>query len=267
MPSWKRARSAGCGDGTYALGDIEDVRARAEAVAGTVSHLSAAISHGWKVKQPPDRPTITLPRNRSLPEDESLRGASGRTSARCRPPRRHPAGPRRSSAARGRTTSTSRCASPTPPCGTASVTREQLLRGGAAQPAGPGARRRWRWSGQPTVARPTRSSRAPARSAATCRGWPCGRRSASVGSGGSTSPISAWASSSSASRSSSTAMPRRCKRDVRPLHVVCATGAGGRPVHLERGDVRARLLPSGAPGRGRPPTPAGSSAHVVSQQA
>lgn len=58
--------------GTYALGDIEDVRARAEAVAGTVSHLSAAISHGWKVKHPPDRPTITLPRNRSLPEGESL---------------------------------------------------------------------------------------------------------------------------------------------------------------------------------------------------
>ena len=58
--------------GTYALGDLEDVRARAQAVAGTVTHLSAAVSHGWKVKHPPDRPTITLPRNRSLPDDESL---------------------------------------------------------------------------------------------------------------------------------------------------------------------------------------------------
>lgn len=53
--------------GTYALGDVAEVRARAQAVSGTVSHLSAAMTHGWKVKLPPDRPTITLPRNRSLP--------------------------------------------------------------------------------------------------------------------------------------------------------------------------------------------------------
>lgn len=53
--------------GTYALGDLAEVRARAQAVAGTVSHLSAAVAHGWKVKLPPERPTITLPRNRSLP--------------------------------------------------------------------------------------------------------------------------------------------------------------------------------------------------------
>ena len=53
--------------GTYALGDLAEVRARAQAVAGTVSHLSAAMTHGWKVKLPPERPTITLPRNRSLP--------------------------------------------------------------------------------------------------------------------------------------------------------------------------------------------------------
>lgn len=53
--------------GTYALGDVVEVRAQAEAVAGTVSHLSAAVAHGWKVKFPPERPTVTLPRNRSLP--------------------------------------------------------------------------------------------------------------------------------------------------------------------------------------------------------
>jgi very-short-patch-repair endonuclease len=53
--------------GTYALGDVVEVRAQAEAVAGTVSHLSAAMAHGWKVKFPPERPTVTLPRNRSLP--------------------------------------------------------------------------------------------------------------------------------------------------------------------------------------------------------
>lgn len=55
--------------GTYALGDLAEVRARAAAVSGTVSHLSAAIEHGWKVKHPPTRPTITLPRNRSHPGD------------------------------------------------------------------------------------------------------------------------------------------------------------------------------------------------------
>jgi len=53
--------------GTYAVGDLVEVRAQAQAVAGTVSHLSAAQLHGWKVKQPPERPTITLPRNRPLP--------------------------------------------------------------------------------------------------------------------------------------------------------------------------------------------------------
>jgi len=58
--------------GTYALGDLDDVRARAEAVAATVSHLSAAVMHGWKVKHAPERPTVTMPRNRSRPDDESL---------------------------------------------------------------------------------------------------------------------------------------------------------------------------------------------------
>ena len=56
--------------GIYALGDIREVRALAEQVAGTVSHLSAALEHGWKVKFPPDKPTITLRRNRSLPPGE-----------------------------------------------------------------------------------------------------------------------------------------------------------------------------------------------------
>jgi very-short-patch-repair endonuclease len=58
--------------GTYALGDLDDVRRRAQAAAGTVSHLSAAMAHGWKVKHPPDKPTITLPRSRSLPPDDGL---------------------------------------------------------------------------------------------------------------------------------------------------------------------------------------------------
>lgn len=53
--------------GTYAVGDVAEVRAQARSVGGTVSHLSAAIHHGWKVKHSPALPTITLPRNRSRP--------------------------------------------------------------------------------------------------------------------------------------------------------------------------------------------------------
>lgn len=51
--------------GTYALGDLAEVRAIAQARGASVSHLSAAVHHGWKVKWPPARPTVTLPRNRS----------------------------------------------------------------------------------------------------------------------------------------------------------------------------------------------------------
>ena len=58
--------------GTYALGDLAEVRAVAQAHAATVSHLSAAIDHGWKVKWPPEHPTVTLPRNRSRVGVEGL---------------------------------------------------------------------------------------------------------------------------------------------------------------------------------------------------
>lgn len=53
--------------GTYAVGDLAEVRALAEGTAATVSRLSAAVLLGWKVKHAPERPTITLPRNRRLP--------------------------------------------------------------------------------------------------------------------------------------------------------------------------------------------------------
>jgi very-short-patch-repair endonuclease len=58
--------------GTYALGDLAEVRAVAQARAATVPHLSAAIDHGWKVKWPPAQPTVTLPRNRSRSGVEGL---------------------------------------------------------------------------------------------------------------------------------------------------------------------------------------------------
>jgi very-short-patch-repair endonuclease len=50
-----------------ALPDLDDAVRAAAAVGGTVSHLSAALQHGWKIKQPPDRPTVTIPRHRKPP--------------------------------------------------------------------------------------------------------------------------------------------------------------------------------------------------------
>jgi very-short-patch-repair endonuclease len=51
-----------------ALPSIDQARTAAAAVGGTISHLSAALDHGWKVKAPPARPTITVPRKRRLPD-------------------------------------------------------------------------------------------------------------------------------------------------------------------------------------------------------
>jgi very-short-patch-repair endonuclease len=52
-----------------ALPSLEADRTAAAAVGGTISHLSAALDHGWKVKAPPAKPTITVPRRRRLPDD------------------------------------------------------------------------------------------------------------------------------------------------------------------------------------------------------
>ena len=53
--------------GVYA---VSSAGARAEAVraGGYVSHLSAALHHGWKVKQVPDKPCLTIPRNKARPD-------------------------------------------------------------------------------------------------------------------------------------------------------------------------------------------------------
>lgn len=53
--------------GVYALSS-EGAREAAVAIGGHVSHLSAALDHGWKVKTVPDRPCITIRRNRARPE-------------------------------------------------------------------------------------------------------------------------------------------------------------------------------------------------------
>ncbi|UUZ57675.1 DUF559 domain-containing protein [Nocardioides sp. B-3] len=55
--------------GLYALSS-EGARETAVAIGGHVSHLSAAVHHGWKVKTVPDRPCITIRRNRARPEED-----------------------------------------------------------------------------------------------------------------------------------------------------------------------------------------------------
>lgn len=50
---------------TYALPGVEDARLAAVRLGGVVSHLSAAEHWGWKLKLPPERPAVTVPRNRS----------------------------------------------------------------------------------------------------------------------------------------------------------------------------------------------------------
>ena len=68
--------------GRYALSS-EGARATAVAAGGTASHLSAALHHGWKVKHVPDRPTITVPRNKPRPAvDADLRWGTVRPDER-----------------------------------------------------------------------------------------------------------------------------------------------------------------------------------------
>lgn len=51
----------------YVLADIREVRRQAIAAGGVASHLTAALHWGWKVKDPPLRPCITLSRGSRKP--------------------------------------------------------------------------------------------------------------------------------------------------------------------------------------------------------
>jgi len=53
--------------GLYVLPVAEEAITRAAQVGGVASHLSAAMSWGWKVKTPPRRPVITVPRRAHRP--------------------------------------------------------------------------------------------------------------------------------------------------------------------------------------------------------
>ncbi len=47
--------------GSYALASLSADRLAAERAGGVVSHLSAALAHGWKVRMPPTRTMVTVP--------------------------------------------------------------------------------------------------------------------------------------------------------------------------------------------------------------
>lgn len=59
--------------GRYALPAADEARRAANALSGVVSHLSAALHWGWEAKVVPDKPHITVPRNRNI--DRQTRAA------------------------------------------------------------------------------------------------------------------------------------------------------------------------------------------------
>lgn len=56
--------------GHYQLPGPLEARAAARRVSGVVSHLSAAQHWGWPVKLPPERPVVTVPRNRTVTAEQ-----------------------------------------------------------------------------------------------------------------------------------------------------------------------------------------------------
>lgn len=66
----REAEAAGelvrAGRGRYVLASVGEHRRVAHARSATLSHLSAALHHGWGVKAPPTAPWITAPRGRRL---------------------------------------------------------------------------------------------------------------------------------------------------------------------------------------------------------
>lgn len=76
-PELERALAAGeivrLARGRYALPGAGEARKAAHALAGVLCLTSAAIEHGWGVKLPPDRPQVSVPRNRRVPASASRR--------------------------------------------------------------------------------------------------------------------------------------------------------------------------------------------------
>lgn len=58
--------------GRYALASADAALVAAHQRTGVVSHISAALHHGWQVRLPPDLPHVTLPKGRTLTEEQRL---------------------------------------------------------------------------------------------------------------------------------------------------------------------------------------------------
>ncbi|MDN5895620.1 MAG: endonuclease domain-containing protein [Nocardioides sp.] len=52
--------------GRYGLPGSLDAKRAAASLTGSASHLSAALLHGWQVARPPEKPWVTVPRNRKV---------------------------------------------------------------------------------------------------------------------------------------------------------------------------------------------------------
>ena len=61
-----RAEVARVARGRYAVAEVEAHRRVGHELTATLSHLSAALAHGWKVAFPPSRAHVTVRRNRHL---------------------------------------------------------------------------------------------------------------------------------------------------------------------------------------------------------
>ena len=53
--------------GRYTLPTVEGAARTAHAVNGVLSLTSAALHHGWEVKQAPEKPHVLFPRHRKIP--------------------------------------------------------------------------------------------------------------------------------------------------------------------------------------------------------
>jgi very-short-patch-repair endonuclease len=54
--------------GLYAVADVDAAYAIQHRIGGVLSHESAALAWGWKVKKPPEKPVLMVPRNRFVDE-------------------------------------------------------------------------------------------------------------------------------------------------------------------------------------------------------
>jgi very-short-patch-repair endonuclease len=63
----RRGEVVRLGRGRYALPSVSEHRQVAHRHTAALSHLSAAVAHGWAVKWAPTAPSITVPRNRKMP--------------------------------------------------------------------------------------------------------------------------------------------------------------------------------------------------------